>query len=216
MFTGIVEETGKVKAVIKASKSFHLSITAQKVLQGIRLGDSIAVNGVCLTVAGCTEECFTADVMPETLKSTTINFLKKGEIVNLERALQVGGRFGGHIVSGHIDGVGTIQAKEKKTNAILLRVQTTAKIMKYIVQKGSIAVDGISLTVVDLGGDWFVISIIPHTAQATTLGTKELGAQINLETDIMGKYVEKLLGSPIEKQAASTLNMDVLKKYGFR
>jgi riboflavin synthase len=215
MFTGLVEELGKVRVIAKGKQSLRLTIAAQKVLQDIKLGDSIAVNGACLTVVDCQGAEFTADVMPETVDKTAFRLLKKGDIVNLERTLQVGARLGGHIVSGHIDGVGTIRAKEKNDNAILVRVQTTPEIMRYIVKKGSIAIDGISLTIADLGIDWFMVSIIPHTTKETTLSIKETGAQVNLETDIIGKYVEKLLGSQVKDTAESTLTIDVLKKYGF-
>jgi riboflavin synthase len=216
MFTGLVEELGKVTAVQKGKESLRLTVAAKKVLADIKLGDSIAVNGACLTVVDYNDAQFTADVMPETVDKTAFRLLKKGETVNLERTLQVGSRFGGHIVSGHIDGVGTILAKDQDDNAILIRIQTTAEIMRYIVKKGSIAIDGISLTIADLAADWFMVSIIPHTAKETTLGIKSPGSEVNLETDIIGKYVEKLLGTGVKENKESFLTMDMLQKYGFK
>jgi riboflavin synthase len=215
MFTGLVEELGKVTKLEKGKESLRLTVAAHKVLENLKLGDSIAVNGACLTVVHYDHTEFTADVMPETVDKTAFRLLKKGEAVNLERTLQVGSRLGGHIVSGHVDGVGTILAKEKDDNAILIRIQTTAELMRYIVKKGSIAIDGISLTIADLGKDWFMVSLIPHTAQETTLGIKAPGAEVNLETDIIGKYVEKLLGRETTKNSECMLTMDMLTKYGF-
>ncbi|MCE5287513.1 MAG: riboflavin synthase [Pelosinus sp.] len=215
MFTGLVEELGKVTAVQKGKESLRLTVAAKKVLADIKLGDSIAVNGACLTVVEYNDAQFTADVMPETVDKTAFRLLKKGESVNLERTLQVGSRLGGHIVSGHVDGLGTILAKESDDNAVLVRIQTTSAIMRYIVKKGSIAIDGISLTIADLGTDWFMVSIIPHTAKETTLGLKPPGVEVNLETDIIGKYVEKLLGGGVKDNRESSLTMDMLQKYGF-
>lgn len=212
MFTGLVEELGKVTAVQKGAASLRLTIAAQKVLEDIKLGDSIAVNGACLTVVQYTDNQFTADIMPETVDKTAFRLLKIGDSVNLERTLQIGARLGGHIVSGHIDGVGTIRAKERNDNAVLVRIQTSEGIMRYVVKKGSIAIDGISLTIADLGPDWFTVSIIPHTLNETTLGIKTPGLLVNLETDIIGKYIEKLVGGQADSKP---LTMDVLRKYGF-
>lgn len=214
MFTGLVEELGKVIAVEKGKESLRLTVAAKKVLEDLVLGDSIAVNGACLTVVHYSSTEFTADVMPETVDKTAFRLLKKGETVNLERTLQVGSRLGGHIVSGHIDGVGTIVKKEQDDNAILIHIKTTPEIMRYIVKKGSVAIDGISLTIADLGSDWFMVSIIPHTAKETTLGIKAPGCEVNLETDIIGKYVEKLLGGSVQEKRES-VTMDMLQKYGF-
>jgi riboflavin synthase len=215
MFTGLVEELGKVTAVSKGKESLRLTVSAKKVLQDLKLGDSIAVNGACLTVVDYNDIEFTADVMPETVDKTAFRLLKRGEAVNLERTLQVGSRLGGHIVSGHVDGVGTILEKEKDDNAILVHIKTTPEIMRYIVKKGSVAIDGISLTIADLGSDWFMVSIIPHTAKETTLGLKAPGALVNLETDIIGKYVEKLLGGEVSSKREGFLTLDMLQKYGF-
>ncbi len=194
MFTGLVEELGKVRAVARGAKSVRLTVTAKAIMDGVKLGDSIAVNGTCLTVVEYGGDWFTADVMPETVERTALAGLKSGDAVNLERTLRVVDRLGGHIVSGHIDGVGTIKTKEANDNAVVVRIAAPAEVMRYIVAKGSIAVDGISLTVAAAGPDWFTVSLIPHTASVTTLGVKGVGAPVNLEADVIGKYVEKLLG----------------------
>lgn len=217
MFTGLVEELGKVKAVIRGVKSVRLTITASKVISDVNIGDSIAVNGTCLTVVGYAENWFTADVMPETMDSTAIAGFQIGDTVNLERTLRAGDRLGGHIVSGHIDGVGTIIAKDTNDNAIIVRIKTTPEVMRYIVKKGSIAIDGISLTVVDYDSDWFTVSLIPHSATKTTLGFKKTGDVVNLEADMIGKYVEKLLNlhSARPQGKTSTIGMDFLQQHGF-
>lgn len=221
MFTGLVEELGKVKNLIKGARSVRLTVAADKVLADVKLGDSIAVNGACLTVVDYGDHYFTADVMPETVDRTALAALKPGHIVNLERTLQVGGRLGGHIVSGHIDGVGRIRSKEKNDNAVIVSILAGPEIMRYIVKKGSVAIDGISLTIVSCGPDWFTVSLIPHTAAMTTLGVKGPGDPVNLETDIIGKYVEKLMGqyqadSPSgEAPPAGGLTLDKLRQYGF-
>ncbi|MBP2644811.1 MAG: riboflavin synthase, alpha subunit [Firmicutes bacterium] len=217
MFTGLVEELGYVKDINKGAKSVRITVNACKVLDDVKLGDSIAVNGTCLTVVAYSDTWFTADVMPETVDRTALAVLKPGNVVNLERTLAVGDRFGGHIVSGHIDGVGTIEAKEKNDIAVIVKIKADTDVMRYIVKKGSIAIDGISLTVVELDEDWFSVSLIPHTAAGTTLGSKTTGDPVNLETDIVGKYIEKFmrLGSaPIEKTKA-TLTADFLRDNGF-
>jgi riboflavin synthase, alpha subunit len=183
----------------------------------VKLGDSIAVNGTCLTVVDFGETWFTADVMPETVERTALAGLKSGDTVNLERTLRVGDRLGGHIVSGHIDGVGVIRSKETNDNAVVVRIEAPAAVMRYIVAKGSIAIDGISLTVVAAGADWFTVSLIPHTAAATTLGVKGVGAPVNLEADVIGKYVEKLLGlaTPQGGAGGSGLSAAFLAEHGF-
>lgn len=216
MFTGLVEELGRVKAITSGSKSVRLTITAKKVLSDVKLGDSIAVNGTCLTVVDFGDNWFTADVMPETVRRTAIAKFKLGDVVNLERTLALGDRFGGHIVSGHIDGVGIIRDMHKDDNAIIIKIEAGPEIMRYVIKKGSIAIDGISLTVVDLGDNWFTVSIIPHTAAMTTLGVKVTGSLVNLETDIIGKYVEKLLGlSTYCTKKTSGITADFLRNYGF-
>ena len=218
MFTGLVEELGKIKSITKGTKSARLTIAGRVVLQDVKLGDSIAVNGTCLTVVEYTQRSFTADVMPETVRSTVLAELKPGDVVNLERTLRLGDRLGGHIVSGHVDGVGVIRSKERSDNAIVVTVEAPPQVMRYIIAKGSIAIDGTSLTIVDYGADWFSVSLIPHTASLTTVGLKEVGSKVNLEADVLGKYVAKLLGlqsGDEKKQAPSGLTMEFLQQHGF-
>lgn len=193
MFTGIVEEVGKVAAIRKGPHSCVLAISASKVLEDVHLGDSIATNGVCLTVTDFTRNGFSADVMHETLNRSSLGSLRPGSPVNLERAMLAGGRFGGHIVSGHIDGVGTIRDIEEDDNAVWYRIGCAPSILRFIVEKGSIAIDGISLTVAKVDAESFSVSIIPHTRAQTNLATKHAGDVVNLENDCVGKYVERLL-----------------------
>lgn len=216
MFTGLVEELGKVKAMTRGAKSVRLTVQAKVVLGDVKLGDSIAVNGTCLTVVDYGDTWFTADVMPETVDRTALAGLKNGDTVNLERTLRVGDRLGGHIVTGHIDGVGTIRAKEQNDNAVVVRIEAPPEVMRYVVHKGSIAIDGISLTVVAAGPDWFTVSLIPHTASVTTLGFKGVGAPVNLEADVIGKYVEKLLGmTPGAQGKKGGVSASFLAEHGF-
>ena len=217
MFTGLVEELGRVKAITRGTKSVRLTVTSHTVTSDVKIGDSIAVNGTCLTVVGYAENWFTADVMPETVESTAIASFQIGDTVNLERTLRVGDRFGGHIVSGHIDGVGKIIAKDVNDNAIVVRIKSGPEVMRYIVKKGSIAIDGISLTVVEYDNDWFTVSLIPHSAAKTTLGIKKNGDAVNLEADVIGKYVEKLLGAHSAQPQGKTSNigMNFLQQHGF-
>lgn len=195
MFTGIVEEVGRVQSIRREPANAVLTIAASKVLEDVHLGDSIAVCGVCLTVTSFTASAFTADVMHETLNRSSLGALKPGSPVNLERAMPANGRFGGHIVSGHIDGTGRITRIRPDGNAIWYTVSATPSLLRYIVEKGSIAIDGISLTVAAVTGRDFSVSIIPHTQGQTTLSARRVGDTVNLETDCIGKYVEKLLGS---------------------
>lgn len=216
MFTGLVEELGKVKALVKGAKSVRLTVAAAKILGDVKTGDSIAVNGTCLTVVDYGDTWFTADVMPETVERTALAYLKIGDSVNLERTLRLGDRFGGHIVSGHIDGTGSILDMKRDDNAVVVRIEAKPEIMKYIIKKGSIAIDGISLTIVDCGANWFTVSLIPHTAAMTTLGIKTAGDTVNLENDVIGKYVEKLLGlENSQNNKPTTLTMDFLHENGF-
>ena len=216
MFTGIVEEKGKVKSIKKGAKSAMLSIEGNKIFEDVNLGDSIAVNGVCLTVTSYSKNVFTADVMNETLKRSSLGSLKNGSEVNLERAMAANGRFGGHIVSGHIDGTGVISDMSKDDIAIWVTISTTAEILRLIVEKGSIAIDGISLTVARVSNTDFAVSVIPHTGANTTLLDKKVGDVVNLENDITGQYIEKLLGlSKEEKKPESRITKDFLTKYGF-
>lgn len=217
MFTGLVEELGKVKGMIHGASSVKLTISASLVIEDMKIGDSIAVNGTCLTVVAFGDAWFTADVMPETVKSTVLASFTMGDIVNLERTMKVGDRFGGHIVSGHVDGVGVITQKEKNDNAIIVKVKAETEVMRYIVKKGSITIDGISLTIVEYDQDWFTVSLIPHSAAMTTLGFKKVGNRVNLEADVIGKYVEKLLGLqvPQGENKTSKLNANFLQQHGF-
>ena len=216
MFTGIVEEKGKVKSIKKGAKSAVLSIEGNKIFGDVHLGDSIAVNGVCLTVTSYGKNVFTADVMNETLQRSSLGSLKSGSEVNLERAMAANGRFGGHIVSGHIDGTGVISVMTKDDIAIWVTISTTSDILRLIVEKGSIAIDGISLTVAKVSNTDFAVSVIPHTGANTTLLDKKVGDVVNLENDITGKYIETLLGlSKEEKKPESRITKDFLTKYGF-
>lgn len=225
MFTGIIEETGKIESVANGNKSAIITIIADKVLKGTKIGDSIAVNGVCLTVTSISGNKFTADVMAETIRRSSLGTLKHGSKVNLERAMAADGRFGGHIVSGHIDGTGVIRSLERDDNAVWVEIETPDKLLKYIVEKGSIAIDGISLTVAKLTDDSFSVSVIPHTGEETTLLAKKPGDIVNLENDIVGKYVERLMNfntsqkSPFDNKTAtstkSNITMDFLTENGF-
>ena len=209
MFTGIVEEIGEIAAVASGAKSARLTIKGDMIFSDLKLGDSVSVNGVCLTATEINGKNFTADVMAETMRRSNLGLLKKGSRVNLERAMAADGRFGGHIVSGHIDGTGIVRSFEKEDNAVWLTVTAEEKLMRYIIEKGSIAIDGVSLTVARVFRDAFAVSLIPHTAAETILLTKKTGDKVNLECDIVGKYVEKLIG----KQ--SNLTEDFLKKYNW-
>ena len=214
MFTGIIEELGRIRSLTLSGHSGSLIIRARKVLEGTRIGDSIAVNGICLTVTAMTPDSFTADVMAETVRRSSLKNCRPGDPVNLERAMAAGGRFGGHIVSGHIDGTGTIRALRRDDNAVWYTVSAAPSLLKYIVEKGSIAIDGISLTVAAVDDASFSVSIIPHTAASTILGSKRPGDTVNLETDLIGKYVEKLLTFR-DEPASGGLTLEVLRQNGF-
>ena len=196
MFTGIIEETGTLGSIRKGQNSAVLRINARTVLEGVKTGDSIAVNGVCLTVTAFDASGFTADVMHETLDRSSLGSLSPGSRVNLERAMPADGRFGGHIVAGHIDGTGTIREIRRDDNAIWYTIHAEPAVLRYIVEKGSIAIDGISLTVARVHSDTFAVSVIPHTASVTNLSDRKKGDTVNLENDIIGKYVERLLTFP--------------------
>ena len=186
------------------------------ILEDLKIGDSVAVNGVCLTATSIGAGGFTADVMHETLNRSSLGALQKGSHVNLERAMLANGRFGGHIVSGHIDGTGTIGSIQKDDNALWYTILADAKLLRYIVEKGSVTIDGISLTVADVQSDRFAVSLIPHTAKVTVLGEKRTGDIVNLETDIIGKYVEKLMKPTVEEtKQKSGITMEFLAENGF-
>ena len=194
MFTGIIEELGKVQRIARGSKEQRLVINCKKILEDIHIGDSIAVNGVCLTVVDFSINSFSADVMNETFSRSGLGELTPGSVVNLERAMAVNGRFGGHIVSGHIDGTGKIKSVRQDGNAVWFEISVDSIILSGIVEKGSIAIDGISLTVAAVGPDSFKVSIIPHTLKETVLGGRRVGDRVNLENDVIGKYISKFLG----------------------
>ena len=231
MFTGIVEEIGTIKAIQKGASSAILRIQAAKIMADMHIGDSIAVNGICLTVTEFSASEFAADVMHETLNRTNLGQLRQGSSVNLERAMAANGRFGGHIVSGHVDGVGTVSNIQRDDNAIWYTISTGPEILKYIVEKGSITIDGTSLTVARVSDKDFAISAIPHTVAITILGQKKVGDKVNLENDIIGKYVEKLLQGGVQsswqqadfqsgssgnhKQKKSGITMEFLAANGF-
>ena len=215
MFTGIIEELGTVERVTRGRVSAVIAIRAEHILSDLKIGDSVAVNGVCLTATGLTGHGFTADVMHETLDRSALAGLGPGSRVNLERAMAANGRFGGHIVAGHVDGVGTIAAIEKDDNAIWFTITAPAQVLRYVVEKGSIAIDGISLTVARVETDRFAVSVIPHTAAVTLLGRRRVGDRVNLESDIIGKYVERLLRPAPEEKGQSRLTMEFLTQHGF-
>lgn len=210
MFTGIIEEKGTLEQVLTGTKSCSVKIKADKIFDDVKLGDSIAVNGVCLTVTDFKKPYFTADVMPETMRRTNLGGLVRGSRVNLERAMQLNGRFSGHIVSGHIDGTGTVLSMVREDNAVWVTVGAPRDITKYIVEKGSVALDGISLTVAKAAPESFSVSVIPHTAAETTLLERKNGYKINIECDIIGKYVEQFT-----KKENGGITADFLRKYGF-
>lgn len=217
MFTGIIEEIGTVRRIERGAAGARLTIGAKAVLEGTKIGDSIATNGVCLTVVSMTADSFSADVMAESLRRSGLGQLQSGSPVNLERAMAANGRFGGHIVSGHIDGTGTITSQKREDNAVWVTVHAPAALLRYIVEKGSIAIDGVSLTVAAVDETSFSVSIIPHTGSETILLGKKLGDTVNLECDVIGKYVEKLL-TPYGKDettAKSGITMDFLAQHGF-
>ena len=224
MFTGIVEEVGTIEQISHGQHSAVLRIRASRVCEDAKVGDSIAVNGICLTVTSLSPAGFTADVMHETLNRSSLSKLTRGSHVNLERAMAADGRFGGHIVSGHVDGTGKISSIKRDDNAIWFTIEAKPEILRYIVEKGSITIDGISLTVAKITDRDFSISAIPHTVAQTVLSERKEGDSVNLETDIIGKYVEKLL-RPAEEPAGngnggacssgSGITREFLTKYGF-
>ncbi len=195
MFTGIVEEVGRVRSLVRGAGSCVVAVEADEVLVGTDVGDSIAVDGVCLTVTGIDAASFSADVMNETLARSSLGALHGGDHVNLERAVALGGRLGGHIVTGHIDGTGTIAAMREDGNAVRLAIAAVPSILAYVVEKGSIAVDGVSLTVAGIADSAFDVSVIPHTRASTTLSALRVGDMVNIECDVIGKYVERMTGA---------------------
>ena len=219
MFTGLVAELGTVQRLARQGNSYHLTVDAKKVLNNLKIGDSVAVNGACLTVVRMDEGGFTADVMPETVRLTNIGSLQPGSKVNLERTLRLCDGLDGHIVSGHVEGLGTISEQRPEGIAVVVTIATPPELLKYIIKKGSIAIDGISLTVTEVTDTSFSVSLIPHTAKETTLGFKKVGDSVNLETDILGKYVERMLTwNTVAKEQASpadALDKKMLLENGF-
>ncbi len=217
MFTGIIEELGTVQSVVKGTNSAQIRIHAPIIVSDVKLGDSIAVNGVCLTVVAFDSATFTAEAMAETLAKTNLGDLKSGEKVNLERALRLNDRLGGHLVSGHVDGVGTITRQVKEDIAIVTEISYPSHLGKYLVPKGSVAIDGISLTIVQVNGHTFTVALIPHTRGITTLGFKKVGDRVNLEADVISKYLEKLIMKEKEEQSdrGGGLSLSFLAEQGF-
>lgn len=215
MFTGIIEEIGTVRNIRRGRNSVALTIGAPHIVEGTRIGDSIAVNGICLTVTDMQTDSFSADVMHETMNRSSLASLVAGQRVNLERAMPADGRFGGHIVSGHVDGMGQIADIRQDDVAVWYMIRAEDEILRYVVEKGSIAVDGISLTVAKMRDDSFLVSTIPHTVRNTILQDKKLGDRVNLECDVIGKYVERLMQKVEKDEHKSSITMDFLTKYGF-
>jgi riboflavin synthase len=233
MFTGIIEETGTIHSITRTGEKICFTIRAKKVLEGTHTGDSIAVNGICLTVAELATSFFSADVMPEHLRRSSLSHIREGSPVNLERALRLADRLGGHLVSGHIDGTGIILSRTPEQNAILLTIQAAPDLLKYMVSKGSVALDGVSLTLAAVTAGSFTVSIIPHSARSTIIGQYRPGDTVNIDCDLIGKYVEKLLNfqaAPDGKDKgegetagregdkahpASRLTLEFLREHGF-
>ena len=214
MFTGLVEELGTVKKLDLNKDSARLTLDADKVLKDAHLGDSIAVNGVCLTVTEMHQGSFSVDIMHETLNKTNLHELKQFSKVNLERALQLNTRLGGHLVSGHVDGIGKISGMSQVGIANVFKISAEPEVINYLIPKGSVAIDGISLTVVEVGENYFTVSLIPHTFKHTTLGFKTIGATVNLETDIIGKYVARFMNVGKDTKDKD-ISLDFLAKHGF-
>lgn len=215
MFTGLVAELGTVQKLAQQGESYHLTVAAAKVLQNLKIGDSVAVNGACLTVVSMDDTAFTADVMPETVRLTNIGSLHAGDRVNLERTLRLCDGLDGHIVSGHVEGLGVIASRRPEGIAMVVTINTPPELLKYIIKKGSIAIDGISLTVTQVTESSFSVSLIPNTAKETTLGFKDVGDSVNLETDIIGKYVEQMLKFNPKQTQEPALNKNMLLENGF-
>ncbi len=215
MFTGIIEEMGVVKEVTKTRQGSSVSILAQTVLEGLKVGDSVTVNGACLTVVAFARTEMKADLSPETAKVTTLGSLKAGDPVNLERAMRLGDRLGGHLVTGHVDAIGTIRARVQEGDALQLTIEAPREVLRYCVPKGSVTVDGISLTLNEVTDRGFRVTIIPHTAKVTTLGIKQAGDAVNLEADLIGKFVERLFpGRESGSQPAIQIDKEYLQRRG--
>ncbi|WP_026673168.1 riboflavin synthase [Alkalihalobacterium bogoriense] len=217
MFTGIIEEKGKIGAIQQKNEAIVMTIEANEILKDVHLGDSIAVNGVCLTVTSFTTKSFTVDLMPETVRNTSLKLLSRGSNVNLERAMAAGGRFGGHFVSGHVDGIGTIVKKQPVDNAIYYEIEVPQELRRYFIVKGSVAIDGTSLTVFGVTDSTFTVSIIPHTVQETIIGDKGVGDIVNLECDMIGKYIEQFITQRFSNQTSQqSITSQFLEENGFK
>lgn len=215
MFTGLVEEIGIVQSVLRGDKSARIVIRANRILGDVKLGDSINTNGVCLTVTDFKDNSFSVDVMAETMRKSNLKGLYPGSRVNMERALRLGDRLGGHLLSGHIDGTGSISSFDKEENAVWVTIKASPELLKYIIPRGSIAIDGISLTAAHVDKEAFKVSIIPHTKDVTTLLEKAVGNEVNLECDMVGKYIERLMNYSPQNALKSSINMEFLKSHGF-
>ncbi|MCF6408290.1 riboflavin synthase [Pseudalkalibacillus salsuginis] len=215
MFTGIIEEIGKIQSVKESAEGYVVRIEARKVLEDVNLGDSISVNGICLTVTSFESSSFSVDVMPETLRHTNLKSLRTGDGVNLERAMAAGGRFGGHFVSGHIDGVGEIVRKTRKQNAIYYEIKAPKELQLYFMNKGSVAVDGTSLTIFGVTDSTFTLSLIPHTVEESVLGSKDEGDHVNIECDMLVKYMDNLIQKRTKETQSSRLTEEFLSEHGF-
>lgn len=214
MFTGLIEEIGSVRRVVSGAEWGSIAIACKDILPRTKIGDSIAVNGVCLTVTTLQKDGFTADVMAETLRRSDLGALRQGDPVNLERAMAADGRFGGHIVAGHVDGTGTLARKKQEGNAMVLTIAADPAILYEIVEKGSITIDGVSLTVVSVNQEAFTVSIIPHTGAQTILLDKKTGDPVNLETDVIAKYIRRFT-TPQKEEKKSGLTLSFLQENGF-
>lgn len=216
MFTGIIQKMGTVKQINNQGESYKLTITVDDFLDTVKIGDSIATNGVCLTVTSKTNNDFTADIMPMTYRKSTFSELTAGSLVNLEKSMRINDGFDGHIVTGHIDSIGKITHIKQDYNAVLIRIEPPRKTLKYFIPEGSVAIDGISLTIAELRDKDFTVSIIPHTRQWTTLKEKTVGSSVNIEGDVLGKYVERLLQfNNKENSKSSPISKNFLKDNGF-
>lgn len=217
MFTGIIEEVGLIEEIKQAGEAIRMTIHSEKLLSDVNSGDSIAVNGVCLTVTTFDKKRFSVDLMPETVRNTSLRQLSRGSKINLERAMAASGRFGGHFVSGHVDGIGEIVKKQRQDNAVYYEIKVSEEIRKYIIQKGSIAIDGTSLTVFGVTDDTFTISIIPHTLSETIIGLKGPGDIVNIECDMIGKYIEQFIEQRFSSgKNKSNLTTSFLEEHGFK
>lgn len=215
MFTGIVEEIGAVESLTMVGGGAVLRVSAKRVLDDARIGDSISTDGCCLTITKLTPTGFEADCSAETLRLTSVGRMRPGQPVNLERAMALGGRLGGHLVQGHVEGVGSLAERRPEGDSVTMRFAYPPELARYIIHKGSIAVSGISLTVAGLGEEWFEIAVIPVTLEHTTLGAMQVGALVNLETDVIAKYVERLLGTRVPATAGSALSVEALEDMGY-